>query len=42
MENLRFLQKILKESGIEEKLKTMGVVNGSEVYVEGVVFKYYE
>ena len=40
LENLRHLQKILKETGIDSKLKEIGVLKGDIVNISGYIFQY--
>lgn len=42
MENLRYLHKVLKNSGIDSKLKEMGILKGDIVYISGYSFQYEE
>ena len=41
-ENLVYLQKVIKKSGIEKKLKEMNIKEGDVVNIEGYVFEYKE
>lgn len=40
LENLRHLQKILKETGIDDRLKEFGVEKGDTVNISGYIFQY--
>ena len=40
LENLRHLQKILKETGIDSKLKEIGILKGDIVNISGYIFQY--
>lgn len=40
LENLRHLQKILKETGIDSKLKEIGISKGDTVNISGYIFQY--
>ncbi len=40
LENLRHLQKILKQTGIDNKLKEIGVEKGDTVNISGYIFQY--
>ena len=40
LENLRYLQKVLKDSGIDSKLKEMGISRGDDVDIYGYIFQY--
>ncbi len=39
-ENLRHLQKILKETGIDGELKELGILKGDTVNISGYIFQY--
>lgn len=40
LENLRHLQKILKQTGIDNKLKEIGILSGDTVNISGYIFQY--
>ena len=41
-ENLQYFQKLIKKTGIEAKLKQMGIKTGDLVQIHGLCFEYYD
>ncbi len=42
LENLKYFERLLNNSGINEKLKEMGVKNKDTVKIDDYSFEYYE